>query len=768
MESQFLQLQPRIIKCVNECHHSNIDPTDAGILIADLTQLLEQVLKQQPITNPIYNDDVSVLMSCRKRYVESYDASCRAMDTGNWEEQQLQTFRNNQRICIPHIMTRYDYYNQDKVKKMLLQIQAAQGEITVTMTSCKRFKLFCSTVNSFLNACQDLHLIREWIVVDDNSSHQDREEMKKLYPFIKWVFKTPSQRGHAISMNILQKMVTTPYVWHQEDDWLWIRSTTWLSNCYQILKSNTKLGQCLVNKNYGEAEETMMIFGGHLVNPTSSTPRHYIHEYYQGEELKTHQQNNQNVATCSYWPHYSLRVGLQLTKIWTQLGEYNDLADHFEMEYANRYIKAGWKTAFLDNLACCHIGRLTSQRNDNQLLNAYNLNNCSQFQTCDRIEVIDDDEKMEIINPPLNRILQLTPQEQLVPESGFKEYTIKTYVINLKRRPDRLKKFVKLNHTKLTEYDYNIFQACDGKTINMTPAMLKLFETGDYNYRSGIIGCAASHIKIWCELIIRKEIDCFMVIEDDAVLGEDFNNRVKQALRRCTENWDILWLGHFLYPEFATSNELPHVELWSREKAIQRNMGGTFAYIITRQGAEKMLNHIHKSGVYNAIDWVMFKNPDINQNYVVPHIVTSECASLVGVDSDIQHDNSSQCKSIESRMVQEIKYWLKPDDFGVDYHNITPEFTGVVQNSQSRIKVMNVIPKRSTLLLNICMINIEKLTTTTIDMLKKYPIIQYNVESKWLITIPTTIFQQENLKDVALGGYFNIYSWCEKEMVANL
>ena len=44
-------------------------------------------------------------------------------------------------------------------------------------------------MNSFLNCCKDLDMIREIILVDDNSSEADREIMKKKFPFIKYYLK---------------------------------------------------------------------------------------------------------------------------------------------------------------------------------------------------------------------------------------------------------------------------------------------------------------------------------------------------------------------------------------------------------------------------------------------------------------------------------------------------------------------------------------------------------------------------------------------------
>ena len=78
-------------------------------------------------------------------------------------------------------------YNQDIVNKLTEQINLRKSnpnpnnKLTFTITTCKRFDLFEKTINSFLNCCLDIDLIDEFIGVDDNSSKQDRKQMKKLY-----------------------------------------------------------------------------------------------------------------------------------------------------------------------------------------------------------------------------------------------------------------------------------------------------------------------------------------------------------------------------------------------------------------------------------------------------------------------------------------------------------------------------------------------------------------------------------------------------------
>jgi hypothetical protein len=75
--------------------------------------------------------------------------------------------------------------------------------IVLTMTTCKRLDLFTQTMRSILNTWLDIHLVDEFIIVDDNSSQEDIQAMRREFKFARIIQKTPEQRGHRQSMNII-------------------------------------------------------------------------------------------------------------------------------------------------------------------------------------------------------------------------------------------------------------------------------------------------------------------------------------------------------------------------------------------------------------------------------------------------------------------------------------------------------------------------------------------------------------------------------------
>lgn len=137
---------------------------------------------------------------------------------------------------------------------------------------------------------------------------------------------------------------------------------------------------------------------------------------------------------------------------------------------------------------------------------------------------------------------------------------IKTFIINLDRRPDRLEK---LN----IPFEYNRFPAVDGRQL-----------TPKERFR-GIYGCQQSHIKL-LEMLKLQENDVVMVFEDDVVLCDDFEKKLQLAMKELPETWDLLYIGgHNRGKTKLYSEHLLHVEkVWC-----------THAYIIRKKFIDILL-----------------------------------------------------------------------------------------------------------------------------------------------------------------------------------
>jgi GR25 family glycosyltransferase involved in LPS biosynthesis/predicted O-methyltransferase YrrM len=552
---------------------------------------------------------LSAFLAGKYRY--SYNLFTELGTCRSLSENEIKQIRNNRNKSLKYILDDYIGYPKNIVDKIVSKPVRKIPLVTFTITTCKRFDLFEKTINSFLKCCTDVNRIDKWLCVDDNSSKKDREKMERLYPFFTFYWKSFSEKGHPKSMNIIRDIVKTPFIFHMEDDWKYFHTDNYIGKCIDIMSANKMIGQCLINKNYSELIEPE-IFGGNL-KTTKRGNRFYIHEY-------THDENSErefierhgNVRNCAYWPHFSFRPSLLRREVLTTIGPYDENASHFEMDYSYKYVNKGFKSVFLDGIFCMHIGRLTSERNNKNIPNAYDLNNEAQFNG-----------KKE--------------------KHRFSLDGVKTYLINLNHRQDRLEEFNKNSTIRYTK-----FSAINGKNLKPNEQLQRIFEGNDYNMRNGIVGCAMSHIKLFIELLESDE-EIFCILEDDITFGPKFEEQIKHILENTkTEEWDLIYLGHHLYPQFQKDvcydkEIMPKLLKMSYQQSRERSMGGTFAYLITKDGIRKLLDFINTNGMTNGIDTIQQKAINVmNTYYCYPHIVFSECI-LPGktTDSDIQYDYTS-------------------------------------------------------------------------------------------------------------------------------
>ena len=562
---------------------------------------------------------------------------------------------------IPFVKDRYTRYNPEKVREIQGRTEK-HPLVTLSITTCKRFDLFEKTMNSFLNCCLDLHLIGRWICVDDNSSEEDRQKMRENYPFFEFVMKTPEQKGHPQSMNIIRNMIKSPYLFHMEDDWQFICPRRYITDCLDVLSQGDKLGQCLINRNYAETERDFRLVGGHGLTSISGL-RFMVHEHTKNDtEQQEFYKKYGGGFNCSYWPHFSFRPGLNKTFIWKDLGPFNELISHFEMDFSYKYRDNGYLTAFLENIQAIHIGRLPSERNDQTKKNAYILNGEAQF-------------------------------------SGKEQQTrkIRTYIVNLDRRPDRWAAVDK--NPDLKFLDYTRFSAVDGSKIVPTEALQRIFDGNDYNMREGMVGCALSHIKLWTELAYAKN-EMFCILEDDLELVPGFKEKFDHVTSILPTGWDICFLGHHIWkqhrkPEYYDREAMPGLEKWDTATSMKISMGGTGGYLISKKGAMKMLEFINRVGMTNGIDTMMQKAADtLDVYYCKPHLIYSDCwTPESSPDTDIQHNFKSLTIPVNNRLRKEIeKYTTQEREvILVDYDEaerviVDPELTQVLVHHGPRVR----------------------------------------------------------------------------------
>jgi GR25 family glycosyltransferase involved in LPS biosynthesis len=220
------------------------------------------------------------------------------------------------------------------------------------------------------------------------------------------------------------------------------------------------------------------------------------------------------------------------------------------------------------------------------------------------------------------------------------------FVINLKRRPERLKK-LKENYFHELPY-FKIFTAIDGETFNFEKA-LPLFDLKDFNknkknpypsheWRTGVLGCSLSHLLLWENILTntnKKDNDFNLILEDDITLSNNFVEKLNNLLDELVNDnaWDIVYLGFTDYKNTGDISISKHFIQFSGNRRLHG--GGTFGYIIRKRGAKKLHKLAMERKIQQAIDWFMIEQFDKIIAYKTKEdLIFSE----VNKDSDIQNN----------------------------------------------------------------------------------------------------------------------------------
>lgn len=132
----------------------------------------------------------------------------------------------------------------------------------------------------------------------------------------------------------------------------------------------------------------------------------------------------------------------------------------------------------------------------------------------------------------------------------------KTYLINLKRRPDRLEKFMKTYRASdMKNISLSRISAVDGSEIDINKVPLSEVAKGElkqiettgfrskhYQLTRGAIGCYLSHVKVWRD-IVENEHAHGLIFEDDVSLPVDINEKIHKSMKDVPKDWDIILFG---------------------------------------------------------------------------------------------------------------------------------------------------------------------------------------------------------------------------------
>ncbi|XP_063000652.1 inactive glycosyltransferase 25 family member 3 [Elgaria multicarinata webbii] len=191
--------------------------------------------------------------------------------------------------------------------------------------------------------------------------------------------------------------------------------------------------------------------------------------------------------------------------------------------------------------------------------------------------------------PPMfpSRHVYLPPKHPT--KIGFDE----VFLINLARRPDRRQRM--LDALLELEIDPLVVNAVDGSALNSSD-IKKLgvdLLPGYYDpfagrtLTKGEVGCFLSHHRVWKE-IAERGLERSIVLEDDVRFEAYFKKRLRRLmdeLEQAQMDWDLIYLGR---KQVNSENEELVEDV--RNLVVPEYSYWTLAYVISRQGAQKLLD----------------------------------------------------------------------------------------------------------------------------------------------------------------------------------
>jgi hypothetical protein len=191
----------------------------------------------------------------------------------------------NQHFSINHVADRYIFYNKEKIDGILKRTQKDFPLVTLTITTCKRFDLFEKTMNSIIN-CVDIDEIDFWFCVDDNSSDEDRQKMKDLYPFFEFYFKDKIYNINVLKESMEQlemKNLSNGYSASVAAD---SKGRRVLHNRKEVGLLNFELSNVATTTHYFAAVKDVIVAGEHFQSGLSVyNLQHLKWEFIKAEEI---------------------------------------------------------------------------------------------------------------------------------------------------------------------------------------------------------------------------------------------------------------------------------------------------------------------------------------------------------------------------------------------------------------------------------------------------------------------------------------------------
>jgi GR25 family glycosyltransferase involved in LPS biosynthesis len=197
---------------------------------------------------------------------------------------------------------------------------------------------------------------------------------------------------------------------------------------------------------------------------------------------------------------------------------------------------------------------------------------------------------------------------------------MKILIVNLDKRYDRWKNviyqiqksnFIKTNYTRYSAQDGFLLSDHTIKSLVTQKAYQDIIDNkptkGLYLSR-GAVGLAKTYYDI-----LTQCDQTTLILEDDIIISDNFDNGLFKSIKDLPEDWDILYIGWYKSSNLKTSILTPNIA------RIGGQINGTQAWMINPRSAKKILDIFPLS---YQIDTEIYKHKNLNKYCTITPLIT--------------------------------------------------------------------------------------------------------------------------------------------------
>ena len=210
-------------------------------------------------------------------------------------------------------------------------------KVTVVLTSCNRLDLLNETIQSFHKF--NTYPIEEFIIIEDSTDKKAIQYLKENYSDYTLIFNE-ERIGTFKSIDKAYSQVNTPYVFHLEDDWKFVKEG-FIEDSMKILEHKPKV----INVWIRALTDTMEHPFSKEKYTTQDIGYHIMDRYYNG------------------YTGFSTNPGLRRLSDHNRIGGLGKFGPRAEILAGQEFLKLGCYAVILENKYIEHTGWNNSAKN---------------------------------------------------------------------------------------------------------------------------------------------------------------------------------------------------------------------------------------------------------------------------------------------------------------------------------------------------------------------------------------------------------------------